>query len=85
MDRGLIIKECMETICQKYKFSKFSKNEFRYCDREVKKDENGVHVICPNLMDRIKLIFLSIDQKIKDIRGPNMGKENLKNIINNLA
>lgn len=36
----------MKAICDKYKFGKLSKNEFRYCGREVKKDAQGV-VKCP--------------------------------------
>lgn len=28
---GSMIEERMQAICQKYKFGKLSKNEFRYC------------------------------------------------------
>ena len=81
-----MIESKMQAICQKYKFGKLSKNEFRYCGREVKKDSTGVHVSCPSLVDRVKPIYLSPEQKkMKDARAPDQIKEQLRSVIGSLA
>ena len=83
---GPLIEERMNAICQKYRFGKLSKNEFRYCGREVKKDEKGVRVTCPSLVDRVKPVYLTADQKKnKDARVPDVVKEQLRSIIGSLA
>ena len=83
---GDLIESKMQAICQKYKFGKLSKNEFRYCGREVKKDSTGVHVSCPSLVDRVKPIYLSPEQKkMKDARAPDQIKEQLRSVIGSLA
>ena len=76
----------MEAICQKYKFGKLSKNEFRYCGREVKKDSSGVHISCPSLVDRVKPIYLTTQQrKSKDERVPEFIQDQLRSVIGSLA
>ena len=38
-------------------------NKFTCCGRDVVKDSAGVHVSCPSLMDRVRPIFLTPEQK----------------------
>eukprot|EP00435_Cladocopium_sp_Y103_P070581 s840_g35.t1 len=60
---GTYIEKVMEEIQTKYNFGKTSVNRFTYCGREVVKDSTGVHITCPSLMDRVRPIFLTPEQK----------------------
>ena len=51
----------MDAIQAKYNFGKVSVNKFTYCGREVLKDEREVHITCPSLMDRVRMIHDSSD------------------------
>ena len=83
---GSYIEEKMKAICDKYKFGKLSKNEFRYCGREIKKDSNGIHVSCPSLVDRVRPIYMSGQQrKNKDEKVPDNIKDQLRSIVGSLA
>ena len=33
----------------------------KYCGREIKKDDIGVHVSCPSLIDRVRPVYLSAE------------------------
>ena len=74
---GPLIEEKMQEICKK-----LPKNEFRYCGREVKKDEHGVHVSCPSLVDRVRPIHLTVEQKKQKEAKAN---KNLKNQLRSVA
>lgn len=83
---GQVIIERMEATCQEYKFGKLSKNEFKYCGREIKKDDAAVHVSCPNFNDRVRPVYLSAEQRISKIaRVPEHVKDQLRSIIGSLA
>ena len=60
---GDYIESKMKTIQEKYKFGKVSVNEFTYCGRDVKKDETGIKITCPSLMDRVRMIHLTVEEK----------------------
>jgi hypothetical protein len=60
---GPYIEEKMKVIQEKYNFGKVSVNKFTYCGRDVVKDSAGVHISCPSLMDRVRPIFLTPDEK----------------------
>ena len=53
----------MQQICEAYRFGKVEKNSFRYCGREVRKDSTGVTVTCPNLIDRVKPVYVSAEDR----------------------
>lgn len=53
---GKAMEEKMDEVVKHYKFGKIEKNEFKYCGRQVLKDDKGIHVTCPNLIDRVKNI-----------------------------
>ena len=55
--------QIMRHVAERYKFGKLETNVFRYCGREIKKDEKGVHVTCPSLIDRVRGIQLSVEEK----------------------
>ena len=60
---GKAIEEKMEKVCAHYRFGKIEKNSFKYCGREIRKDEKGIHVTCPHLIDRVKPVYLTIAQR----------------------
>ena len=76
----------MNQICQIYKFGKLSRNNFKYCGREIVKDETGVHVTCPSLVDRVKPIFLgATEKKLRNEKIPEHVRVQLRSIIGSLA
>ena len=83
---GRSIEEKMKKICELYKFGKVEKNNFRYCGREVKKDETGIHITCPSLIDRVKPVSLTTEQR-KDKQGgvTEAVRGQLRSIIGSLA
>lgn len=83
---GKFIEEKMQKVCNIYKFGKIMKNDFRYCGREIKKDSSGVHVTCPSLIDRVKPVYLSAEQrKNKDGKVTEEIKGQLRSVIGSLA
>ncbi len=83
---GSYIESKMKAICEKYKFGKLEKNEFKYCGRNIVKDLNGIHVTCPNLTDRIRPIHLTVEQrKQKKQKVDDEVKNQLRSIIGSLA
>ena len=83
---GAEIESKMREICSIYNFGKIEKDEFKYCGRDVKKDEKGIHITCPSLVDRVKPIYLTGDQrKQKDAKVPEEIRAQLRSIIGSLA
>ncbi len=83
---GAFIEEKMKKVCDIYKFGKIRKNDFKYCGREIRKDSSGVHVTRPSLIDRVKPIYLSVEQrKNKDGKVTEEVKGQLRSVIGSLA
>ena len=83
---GKNIEAKMRKICELYKFGKVEKNNFRYCGREVKKDETGIHITCPSLIDRVKPVTLTTEQrKNKQGEVTEAVRGQLRSIIGSLA
>ena len=76
----------MKKVCDIYKFGMIRKNDFKYCVREIKTDSSGVHATCPSLIDRVKPIYLSVEQrKNKDGKVTEEVKGQLRSVIGSLA
>ena len=58
---GPLMEAKMKEVVAKFKFGKIEKNNFKYCGRQVVKDEKGIHVTCPNLIDRVKPIYMGTE------------------------
>ena len=83
---GTEIEGKMKEVCSTYNFGKIEKDQFKYCGRDVKKDDKGIHVSCPSLIDRVKPIYLSADQrKQKEVKVPEEIRAQLRSIIGSLA
>ena len=83
---GPEIEAKMNEICEIYKFGKLSKNNFKYCGREIVKDAEGVHITCPALIDRVKPIYMTAEQrKMKTEKVPENIKLQLRSIIGSSA
>ena len=83
---GSYIEDKMKAICEKYKFGKLEKNEFKYCGRNIVKNFNGIYVTCPNLTDRIRPIHLTVEQRKQKKEKVNEDVKNqLRSIIGSLA
>ena len=55
---GKAMEEKMDEAVKHYRFGKIEKNEFKYSGRPVLRDEKGIHVTCPNWIDRVKHIYM---------------------------
>ena len=53
----------MQEVVTKFNFGKVEKNNFKYCGRQIVKDGKGVHVTCPNLIDRVRPIHLGVAER----------------------
>ena len=83
---GPEIQDKMKEICALYHFGKLSHNKFKYCGREVVKDEKGVHITCPNLVDRVRPIYLTVEQKQKkDTMIGDVVRGQLRSVVGSLA
>ena len=83
---GPVIEKTMESVCQHYRFGKIEKNHFKYCGREISKDEKGIHVTCPHLVDRVRPVYLTADQrKDKDGKVTEEVRGQLRSVIGSLA
>lgn len=56
---GKAMDNVMLAVQEKYKFGSVSGNEFRFCGRVINQTPDGILVTCPNVMDRVKPIYLS--------------------------
>ncbi len=50
--------EVMGTVQKKCKFGSVSGSEFRFCGRVIHQNQKGILVTCPNVMDRVKPIYI---------------------------
>ena len=83
---GRTIEQRLREVCDLYKFGKIEKNEFKYCGREVKKDHKGIRVTCPNLIDRVRPIYLEgIERKNKSAKIGEEKRGQLRSVIGSLA
>lgn len=83
---GEQIENVMKKICDMYKFGKLEKDNFRYCGRDTRHDQHGIHVDCDSLIDCVKPIFLDVKEKKKSSEkvGDRL-KGQLRSIIGSLA
>lgn len=76
----------MQEVCDVYKFGKVEKNVFKCCGRDVVKDKNGIHITCPNLIDRVRPIYLTAEErKKKEAKITEVHRQQLRSIIGSLA
>eukprot|EP00435_Cladocopium_sp_Y103_P018811 s2728_g4.t1 len=83
---GAAMEAKMQEIVDIYKFGKIEKNEFKYCGRQVLKDAHGVHVTCPSLIDRVKPIYMSTEER-KNKKGSvsEHHRQQLRSVVGSLA
>eukprot|EP00435_Cladocopium_sp_Y103_P008415 s912_g2.t1 len=76
----------MKEVCDIYKFGKIEKDHFRYCGRDVKKDKDGIHITCPSLIDRVKPIYLTAEErKKKEQPVTEAHRQQLRSVVGSLA
>ena len=62
------------------------KNVFKYCGRDVVKDTDGIHITCPSLIDRVRPIYLTVEErKKKQEKITEAQRQQLRSIIGFLA
>ena len=49
----------MNEVCKHYNFGKVEKDTFRYCGRNISRDETHIYVKCDNLIDRVRPVWLT--------------------------
>ena len=80
------IEALMDRVSARYKFGSESTDKFRYCGREIVKDEKGIHVTCPGLAERVKPIYLNAQQrKARDQPVSEEVRGQLRSVIGSLA
>ena len=83
---GPTIESRMKEITDHYRFGKIEKDNFKYCGRDVSRDSAGVHVKCPSLIDRVKVIHLSAEERKKKDEKVGEGlRSQLRSVIGSLA
>lgn len=83
---GAEVERRMQEVCDVYKFGKVEKNVFKYCGRDVVKDKDGIHITCPNLIDRVRPIYLTAEErKKKEAKITEVHRQQLRSIIGSLA
>ena len=83
---GAEVERRMQEVCDVYKFGKMEKNVFKYCGRDVVKDKDGIHITCPNLIDRVRPIYLTAEErKKKEAKITEVHRQQLRSIIGSLA
>ena len=48
----------MKQVQEKYKFGSVSDAEFKFCGRIISQRREGIMVTCPNVMDRMKAVYI---------------------------
>ena len=48
----------MKQVQEKYKFGSVSDAEFKFCGRIISQRREGIMVTCPNVMDRVKAVYI---------------------------
>ena len=83
---GQLIEERMKEICDHYKFGKIKCDSSRYCGRKITRDTDKIYIKCDNLIDRVRPIWLTPEQKRQGKQPMTEGvRGQLRNIIGNLA
>ena len=76
----------MQEVVTKFNFGKVEKNNFKYCGRQIVKDGKGVHVTCPNLIDRVRPIHLGVaERKNKNGQITEPYRQQLRSVVGSLA
>ncbi|CAE7237433.1 RE2 [Symbiodinium necroappetens] len=52
--------DIMLTVQGIYKFGSLEEKAFRYCGRQLRQDDRGIHVSCPELVGRVRPIALEV-------------------------
>ena len=83
---GQLIEERMKEICDHYKFGKIKCDSSRYCGRNITRDTDKIYVKCDNLIDRVRPIWLTHEQKRQGKQPVTEGvRGQLRSIIGSLA
>lgn len=81
-----LMETIMDKVCSEFRFGKLQKDNFKYCGRNIVRDQKGIHIICSSLIDRVKPIFLTREQRLqKTERVPEYIKSQMRSIIGSLA
>ncbi len=48
----------MKKVQEKYKFGSVSDAKFKFCGRVISQSAAGIYVTCPNVMDRVKAVYV---------------------------
>ncbi len=48
----------MKKVQEKYKFGSVSDAKFKFCGRVISQSKSGIKVTCPNVMDRVKAVYV---------------------------
>ena len=76
----------MESVCQHYRFGKIEKNHFKYCGREISKDEKGNSCHMSSSCRSCSSSYLTADQrKDKDGKVTEEVRGQLRSVIGSLA
>eukprot|EP00913_Durusdinium_trenchii_P018068 g16978.t1 len=83
---GATVEARMDEICKHYNFGKVEKDTFRYCGRNISRDETHIYVKCDNLIDRVRPVWLTQEQKRREEQPvPESIRGQLRSIIGSLA
>eukprot|EP00435_Cladocopium_sp_Y103_P066563 s466_g28.t2 len=83
---GPEIEAKMQEVIKRYKFGKIEQNVIKYCGRQVVKDETGVHVTCPSLIDRVKPIYMGVQERKNKLGAVTESyRQQLRSVIGSLA
>ena len=83
---GSYMEECMKKICDHYNFGKVEKDNFKYCGRNITRDEKAIYVKCEKLVDRVRPIFIPPEMKKKeDVLVNENLKGQLRSVVGSLA
>ena len=53
----------MSSVQQHFRFGKIEGNEFKFCGRLIKQQEDGTHLSSPNVMDRVTPVYIHPDRR----------------------
>ena len=83
---GTLVEARMKEVCDHYKSGKIKCDEFRYCGRNISRDAEKIYVKCDNLIDRVRPIWLTHEQKRHAEQPVSEGvRGQLRSIIGSLA
>ncbi len=64
---GEKIDDVMTAVQKHYNFRMTSNDEFKFCGRTISRTADGITVTCPNVLDRVKNIYISPERR--QLRG----------------